>query len=55
MEAEEPESDLKIVSSNSARDNEGEWNASLLNQKVMVVLNPTTSTEYATMHEYVHC
>ena len=51
MEASGPESDIKIILSNTARDNGDEWYAWLLNQKLTLFSLPLTSMENAIMHE----
>jgi hypothetical protein len=51
MEASGPESIIKIMLSNTAKDNEGEWYAWLLNQNVNIVLYLVTSMENAIMQE----
>ena len=51
MEASGPESDIKITLSNTARDNDDEWYASLLNQNLTIFSLPLTSMENAIMHE----
>ena len=51
MEASGPESDINIILSNIASDNDDEWYASLLNQKVTLFWFPLTSMENAIMHE----
>lgn len=51
MEASGPESDIKMILSNTARDNGDEWYASSLNQKLTVFSFPLTSMENAIMHE----
>lgn len=54
MEALGPESDIKRMLSNTARDVAAEWYASLLNKIVNTVLFSLTSMESAIMEKTLH-
>lgn len=51
MVASGPERDINIIFSKTDKDSDGEWYASLLNQKVNSFLSLVTVRESAMMHE----